>query len=95
METTSISVTEASRNFADCVNRARYQGATFILVKGGKPVARIMPIAPQARRGNESAIALQKALDGVRLGKDEATSWLHDLEQSRGSLQAPARLWRF
>jgi prevent-host-death family protein len=38
-----ISVTEAARNFADCLNRARYQGTTFILHKNGVPVARIVP----------------------------------------------------
>jgi prevent-host-death family protein len=43
MRTVSISVTEASRNFADCVNRARYQGTTFILHKNGVPVARLVP----------------------------------------------------
>ncbi|HUA93389.1 MAG TPA: type II toxin-antitoxin system prevent-host-death family antitoxin [Terracidiphilus sp.] len=43
MRTVSISVTEASRNFADCVNRARYQGTTFILEKNGVPVARLVP----------------------------------------------------
>jgi prevent-host-death family protein len=43
MRTVSISVTEASRNFADCVNRVRYQGTTFILHKNGVPVARLVP----------------------------------------------------
>lgn len=52
MRTVSISVTEASRNFADCVNRVRYQGATFVLQKNGVPVARIVPIERYAT--NES-----------------------------------------
>jgi prevent-host-death family protein len=43
MRIASISVTEASRSFADCINRARYQGTTFILHKNGVPVARIVP----------------------------------------------------
>jgi prevent-host-death family protein len=41
-----ISVTEAARNFADCVNRVRYQGASFLLEKNGVPVARIVPVEP-------------------------------------------------
>jgi antitoxin (DNA-binding transcriptional repressor) of toxin-antitoxin stability system len=45
MHTRSISVTEAARNFSDCVNRARYQGVTFILHRNGIPVARIVPEA--------------------------------------------------
>lgn len=45
MRIVSLSVTEASRNFADCVNRARYQGTTFVLHKNGVAVARIVPEA--------------------------------------------------
>jgi prevent-host-death family protein len=43
MQTRTISVTEAARNFSDCVNRVRYQGVTFILHRNGVPVARIVP----------------------------------------------------
>jgi prevent-host-death family protein len=90
----SISVTEASRNFADCVNRAHYQGASFLLHKGGAPVARIVPAESQPQKGRELAAALQKALEGLHVGEEEATSWLHDLEQARGSLQPQGRPWR-
>ena len=38
MKKTNISVTEAARNFADCVNRAHYQNVTFVLLKNGEPV---------------------------------------------------------
>jgi antitoxin (DNA-binding transcriptional repressor) of toxin-antitoxin stability system len=91
----SISVTEASRNFADCVNRARYQGTSFILLRGGAPVARIEPAEAQPPKGRELAAAFQKAVEGVHVGEEEATSWLHDLEQARGSLQPQVRPWRF
>ena len=39
-----ISVTQAARRFADCINRVRYQGTSFVLHKNGVPVARIVPI---------------------------------------------------
>ena len=39
----SITVTEAARNFADCVARVRYQGVSFQLLKNGVPVARLVP----------------------------------------------------
>jgi prevent-host-death family protein len=39
-----ISVTQAARKFAECVNRVHYQGASFILHKNGVPVARIVPV---------------------------------------------------
>jgi prevent-host-death family protein len=38
-----ISVTQAARQFADCINRVRYQGVSFVLEKNGVPVARIVP----------------------------------------------------
>jgi antitoxin (DNA-binding transcriptional repressor) of toxin-antitoxin stability system len=46
-----ISVTQAARKFADCVNRVHYQGASFILEKNGVPVARLGPVvsAPSAK----------------------------------------------
>jgi prevent-host-death family protein len=91
----SISVTEASRNFADCVNRARYQGTSFILLRSGTPVARIEPAEAQVKKGRELAAAFVEAVEGVHVGAEEATSWLHDLEQARGSLQPQVRPWRF
>jgi prevent-host-death family protein len=94
MDTISISVTEASRSFADCVNRAHYQDVSFILLKNGKPVARIVPAARKPTRGKEVAAALRKAVDDVHLEKEEATLWLHDLEQARGSMPSRAMPWR-
>jgi prevent-host-death family protein len=49
-KTISISVTDAARNFSDCINRVRYQGVSFVLHKNGVPVARIEPVptAPSA-----------------------------------------------
>jgi prevent-host-death family protein len=95
MEIVSISVTEASRNFSDCVNRARYQGTSFVLHKGGNPVAHIVPVAPKRKSGSELAAELRKAIEGIHLGEGETASWLHDLEQARGSLQPQVRPWRY
>ena len=47
-----ISVTTAARMFADCVNRVRYQGISFLLQKNGVPVARIVPVDSDVRRTN-------------------------------------------
>jgi antitoxin (DNA-binding transcriptional repressor) of toxin-antitoxin stability system len=53
MRSVSISVTEAARNFADCVNRARYQGTTFVLRKNGVAVARIGPVERNPKDADE------------------------------------------
>lgn len=92
----SISVTEGSRNFAECINRARYQGTTFALHKNGTPVARIVPVDPKAkpRTGRELAKALREILGAVSFGRAEATAWLHDLEQSRRILASPVGKWQ-
>ena len=46
MEKTTISVMEASRSFADCVNRAHYQNVTFVLLKDGFELAFQLGSAP-------------------------------------------------
>ena len=94
MSSKSISVTEAARNFADCINRARYQGTTFVLHKNGVPVARIVPEERKPRTDLELAVALRVALNDVHLGKEEATTWLHDLEEARKALPPPVDKWQ-
>jgi prevent-host-death family protein len=89
-----ITVTEAARNFADCVNRARYQGTTFVLHKNGVPVARIVPEHRKPSTGLEIAAALRESLKDVHLGEEEATSWLHDLEVARKTLLPPVDKWQ-
>ncbi|MFZ0392925.1 MAG: type II toxin-antitoxin system Phd/YefM family antitoxin [Terracidiphilus sp.] len=93
MKTVSISVTEASRNFADCVNRARYQGTTFILHKNGSPVARLVPEERKPVTGKELAAALRETLKDAHLGPGEATEWLRELKQSRRAGKMPANRW--
>jgi prevent-host-death family protein len=90
MREQAISVTEAARNFADCINRARYQGTTFVLHKNGVPVARIVPETPKARTGREVAAALAK----VRLSDEEFSAWRRDLEAARKMLTPPVDKWQ-
>ncbi len=97
MDKVSISVTEAARNFAECVNRARYQGTTFVLLKNGRPVARIVPEAPAERKattGRELAEALRTALTDTRLGQDEADAWKRDLDEARAQDAPPVGKWQ-
>ncbi|HME58224.1 MAG TPA: type II toxin-antitoxin system prevent-host-death family antitoxin [Terracidiphilus sp.] len=94
MSTKAISVTEAARNFADCINRARYQGTTFVLHKNGVPVARIVPEERKSCTGLELAAALRVALKDVHLGEEEATAWLYDLEEARKNLIPAVDKWQ-
>ena len=90
MKKTVISVTEAARNFADCVNRAHYQNITFVLLKNGSPVARLVPDNEKVCVGRELAEALSK----TQLPEDEARAWHRDLQAARKTLKAPADRWR-
>ena len=90
MKKTSISVTDASRNFADCVNRAHYQNVTFVLLKNGEPVARLIPDSEKVCLGRD----LAEALDKAALPEKEAKSWRRDLKAARKILKPPRNRWR-
>jgi antitoxin (DNA-binding transcriptional repressor) of toxin-antitoxin stability system len=86
----TISVTEAARNFADCVNRAHYQDVVFVLLKNGSPVARLVPDNEKVCFGRDLAEVLSK----TELPEGEAKAWHHDLQAARKNLRAPADKWR-
>jgi antitoxin (DNA-binding transcriptional repressor) of toxin-antitoxin stability system len=88
MKKTVISVTEAARNFADCVNRVHYQNVTFILLRNGAPVARLVPDAERVCKGSDLAEVLS------RLSTKEAKAWNRDLRAARKHLKPPADRWR-
>ena len=90
MKEKSISVTEAARNFADCVNRAHYQGVTFVLGKNGVPMARIVPHESKSCTGRELAEALRE----VKLSTENAKAWHRDLQKGRKILKAPIDKWQ-
>ena len=90
MRKVSISVTDAARNFADCVNRAHYQNVTFVLLKNGSPVARLVPDSEKICTGRD----LAEALERIELPTDEAVAWHRDFEAARKNLKAPTNKWR-
>jgi antitoxin (DNA-binding transcriptional repressor) of toxin-antitoxin stability system len=90
MKKTSITVTEAARNFADCVNRAHYQNVTFVLLKNGEPFARLVPESEKVCVGRELAEALSK----VELPEGEARAWHRELLARRKTLKTPTDKWR-
>jgi antitoxin (DNA-binding transcriptional repressor) of toxin-antitoxin stability system len=90
MRETTISVTEAARNFADCVNRAHYQNVTFVLLKNGSPVARLVPDHGKLCPGKN----LADALKNTELPEGEARAWRQDLKRGRKILKAPSSRWR-
>jgi len=90
MKKMTISVTEAARNFADCVNRAHYQNLTFVLLKNGSPVARLVPDNDRVCFGRDLAAIVAQA----ELPPDEARAWHGDVRTGRKTLKAPGDKWR-
>jgi prevent-host-death family protein len=89
MKEQTITVTEASRNFADCVNRAYYQGTTFVITKNGVPFAKISPPAEKHCTGKD----LSKALKDFALNRQERKAFAGDLKKGFKTLKRPEDLW--
>ena len=89
MRKKAISVTEAARNFADCVNRAHYQNVTFVLLKNGSPVARLVPDNERVCTGR----GLAEAMGKNNFPEKEAAAWHRDLQAARKTLKAPRDKW--
>jgi antitoxin (DNA-binding transcriptional repressor) of toxin-antitoxin stability system len=83
---TPASVTEVLRNFADYINRVSYRGERFVLTRGGKVVAELVPAPPAGRRLAELPGLLASL---PRLGAEEARRFADDLEHSRSLVGAP------
>jgi prevent-host-death family protein len=90
MKNTAITVTEAARNFAHCINRVHYQNRSFVLVKNGKPLARLIPEAEKICTGKD----LAEALAHVGLSSADALGWRKDLIKMRKTLKPVEDKWR-
>ncbi len=74
-----LSVTEVARNFADCINRVAYRGERFVLVRGKKVLAELVPVPKGGRLGELPAL-----LNSLpRLTEQDARSFARDLSKAR------------
>ena len=79
---TRISVTEAVRNFADFINRVAYRGEHFVLERGGRPVARLVPVPQAGRLGD-----LPELMANVPgLDPEDAGAFARDMEEAAHGL---------
>jgi antitoxin (DNA-binding transcriptional repressor) of toxin-antitoxin stability system len=83
LEMKTLSVTEAARNFSDLVSRVHYRGESALLLKGGRPMVRVVP-ARSPRTGRELA-ALWPRLP--QLSPEEAEAMARDLADARAALR--------
>ena len=75
MEST-VTVTEAARNFSDLINRVVYRGECALLTRNGKSVARIVPEPSPRITGRETAKIWANRL---RMSVNEAEAFANDL----------------
>jgi prevent-host-death family protein len=45
-----VSATEVVRKFSEILNSIRYRGESYTIVRGGKPVAPILPVETSSRK---------------------------------------------
>jgi prevent-host-death family protein len=90
MKSTTITVTDAARNFAHCINQAHYQNRSFVLVKNGRPLARLVPDSEKICTGQE----LADALAGAELSPADARVWHRELSTARKNLKPVADKWQ-
>jgi len=78
-----ISATEAVRKFSEILSRVHYQGDSYTVVRGGKSVASISPVA-QAPKGRKLG-ELKSLLAAIpKLGAD-AEAFESDIRAARES----------
>ena len=80
-----ISVTEASRNFSDVINRVYYQGQTYLLTRGGTIVAQLTGTG----RTLSASEMLARWEKRPRLDPEDAAAWELDLAELRATVPAP------
>jgi len=76
-----VSATEAARNFADLLDSVEHRGESFVIVRRGKPVARLEPTT----RGNGAA------LKELLRRQPPDREWLDEVLETRKLLEIEVR----
>jgi antitoxin (DNA-binding transcriptional repressor) of toxin-antitoxin stability system len=91
MSESALSIEDAARCLPEVVDRIRASGEPTVLLKSGEPVARIVPVPPQANGSTE----LIKFLRRWRLEHPEPDNQFADaIEQSRQAVRPPHNPWQ-
>jgi prevent-host-death family protein len=85
-----MTLTEAVKSLGAVVERARDRQETTVLLKNGKPVARIVPVSARAKTGRELAAIWPKLR---HLSVKEATAFDSDLAAVRRKLLPLHSAW--
>jgi len=77
-----LTATEAARRFSDVLDAVEHEGESFLVRRGGKVVASIVPAPP--RRG--------RALKDALLHHQPDSSWAEELHELRAAVIPEVRL---
>ena len=84
---TRVSATEAARKLSDLLNRVRYRGERFTIVRGGEEVCTMVPTPG---KGNVTLKQLRQALASLPEPDDEFRS---DVERIRAEQPLTESSW--
>lgn len=85
-----MTVTEAARGFSDLVNRTYYRGESTVLVRGGEPVAKVVPLVAERVQAKDW---LARWNEMPHLMSEEAESFGLSIESARKNLMNPSSPW--
>ncbi len=90
MSERTITVTEASRSFSKLVSRVQHRRASLLILKRGKPVVRIVPLALNNKTTKDLAAAWPRL---SHLTPKEAAQFGRDIAAARASLPPLKSAW--
>ena len=76
---TRITSTELARSLSDVLNRVRYRGEQFVIVRNGEPVATLAPPKPT------KSITLREFIEFLKENPFPDEDFAKDLEEIRSS----------
>jgi prevent-host-death family protein len=79
----TVNATEAARNFSEMLDGVEHRGQTYVVTRGGKPVARITPVPTANGR------AVKRLLGEHRPDAD----WPAEIDALRADLPVEERAW--
>ena len=90
MKNETLSATEASRNFSDLINKTVYMKQTTTLLRGGQPVAKVIPVTKESVTGEELAKLWEEE---PRISDENGEDWLNLTNEIRSELKLPDSKW--
>ena len=90
MSERSLTVTEASRSFSKLVSRVQSRRASLLILKRGKPVARLVPLALKNNTTKDLASVWPRL---AHLTPEDAAQFDRDITAARASLAPLKPAW--